>query len=494
LAEGRYPQACGAFEAMLARDTLDVLAWYGLGECRRRDDAVVRDAASPTGWRFRSSYQGVVSVYQRALEIAPQLNFAFGPAAYTRLVKVLVPEPIWARTGVALPPDTGLFLAYPALEHDTLLLVPHRAADLSVHPPASNAAAIAKGRRLFWELSSRWTQAYPRSDRAHAAMALALELRGELADTGGQPSALAEIGEARRLGTDPALALRGALTEIRLQLKLARFARARVLADSILAANPARPRAESAWFLACAAALVGRAHRAADLLAETASDSSFQTPTARPREVPLQATRAGLRLLAYASLGAPVESLPALEQQVDTALRRYVDPERIATVRHQVRDLADMLAFPVRGTMLTPDSATMNWLSEAEWLLVRGDSAAARVRLVEARRDQAAMGPTSLLPEHVYLQSWLSAAVHDTASAEGLLDLSLDNLQAAPTMLIGEPMMAGTLVRAMALRARLAWRRHDRARARLWAARVDTLWSGSDLPELKSLAGTLAGP
>ncbi len=83
---------------------------------------------------------------------------------------------------------------------------------------------------------------------------------------------------------------------------------------------------------------------------------------------------------------------------------------------------------------------------------------------------------------------------HDTAAAEALLDLMLDNLSAAPTMLIGEPMMAGTLVRAMALRAQLAWRRNDRARARVWAARVDTLWSGGDLPQLRSLAATLTGP
>ena len=337
-------------------------------------------------------------------------------------------------------------------------------------------------------------RAFPRSDQAHAARALALEFGGELADSAGRPSALAEIREARRLVRDPARALRDATTELRLLLKLERFGLVRTLADSLLAAGPRPVDESSAWDLACAAALVGRAHRAADLLAGTASDSSFVSPVERPQAVPLQATRAALRLLAYASVGAPVESLPALEQQVDTALRRYVEPDRVEIVRRQIQGVSDLLAFPARGRSPAADSAGLPFLTETEWLLARGDTAAARTRLVQVRRGQTRLGPTSLLPEQVYLQSWLSAAVHDTAAAEAMLGLSLDNLAAAPTMLIGEPMMAGSLVRAMALEARLAWRRHDPARARKWAARVDTLWSGSDLPQLRSLADSLAGP
>jgi hypothetical protein len=33
-----------------------------------------------------------------------------------------------------------------------------------------------------------------------------------------------------------------------------------------------------------------------------------------------------------------------------------------------------------------------------------------------------------------------------------------------------------------------------RATARRWAARVDTLWSGSDLPQLRALVNGLIGP
>jgi tetratricopeptide (TPR) repeat protein len=492
LADSQYPQACAQYERARARDTLEVLAWFGLGECRRLDRVVVRDGRSPTGWRFRSSYQGAVEAYQRALEIAPTLNFAFGPAAYERLATLLVAEPIWARAGVAPPPDTGLFLAWPALDHDTLLLLPHRAAELATAAPASHGAAVAKGQVLLRALVTRWVEATPQSAQAHAALARVLELRGQLADTVGRRSALSEILEARRLEENPALALRDAMTEMRLDIKLLRFGRARVLADSVLAANP-DPDSSAAWYLSSAAALVGLAHRSAQLLARTASDTSFQTPVAAPRGVPLPATTAALRLLAYASLGAPAESLPALRQQLATALHRFVvQTEQIATLQHQLRAISDLVGFPAGG--VTPDArpAGPDFESVVEWQLARGDTGAARARLVQARRDvAAAFGPASLLPAHVYLQAWLSVAVRDTADAEWLLDLSLNNLAAAPTMLIGEVPQAAALVRAMALRARLASRRGAAAAARRWAARVVTLWSGSDVPELRALVDSL---
>jgi tRNA A-37 threonylcarbamoyl transferase component Bud32/tetratricopeptide (TPR) repeat protein len=494
MADSQFPSACATYDALLRRDSLDVIAWFGRGECQRRDRAVVRDRASTTGWRFRSSYQGAVLAYQRALEIAPSLNLAFGAVAYERLAQLLVAEPTLVRMGAALPPDTGLFIAYPALDHDSLLLVPHRAAAVAIHAPPSRGAAVAKGRALLADLVTRWAAASPRSAAAHAALARALELRGQLAeDATGRPGALTEIREARRLESDPTLGLRHVLAEIRLELKLERFGRARQLADSILAAHPA-PDSSASWYLACAAALVGRAHRAAALYARTASDTSFDSPMARTREAPLPAMAPALRLLAYAALGAPLDSLAALEQQVDTALRRYVEPGRREAVRHQLEDVSDLMAFPLRGLRPADRPAGPDFLSVVEWSLARGDTAAARARLAQAQQAQASFGPGNLLPAHVYLQAWLSLAVGDTAGARWLLELSLENLAAAPTMLVGEPQQAAALVHAMALRARLAHALGDRATARRWAARVDTLWSGSDLPQLRALVNGLIGP
>ncbi len=60
LADQRFPEACDRFRALVARDSLDFAAWFGLGECQGKDPLVVRDAASPSGWKFRGSYQAAV--------------------------------------------------------------------------------------------------------------------------------------------------------------------------------------------------------------------------------------------------------------------------------------------------------------------------------------------------------------------------------------------------------------------------------------------------
>lgn len=498
LAEGRYQDACDRFRSMLRRDSLDVSAWFGLGECQRRDTMVVRDRRAAGGWRFRSSYEGAVRSYRRALEIAPSFNLAFGSAAYDRLAHLLVAEPYQVRFGSALPPDTGGFLAWPALDHDTLVFVPYAAsAAVVLDPPRSHAAAVARGRTMLRELVERWVTAFPYNTRAHAAWALALELQGLLREggaggAGGRQSALREVHEALRFEADSTMRLRLALAGVRLRLKLGDFGTARRLADSLLAA-PAPSGPEAAGELACVAALTGRARLTAELLARSATDSTFRLPAGSPVDRLRPATAAALRLLGYASLGAPAESIVATEARLDTLVRRWVERRRQAGVLQALASYSAFLAFPVRGWSPLAGPSDGYFLTDAQWQLSRGDTSAARARLGPARRLQAGWTSGDVLPALAYEEAFVMAAVRDTAAAEWLLDLSLENLEAAPTMLLGEPAQSAGLVRAMALRAELAARRGDPARARRWAAAVDTLWSGGD-PALRGVAGRVTGP
>ena len=204
LAEGRFPEACTRYREALRRDSTDVMAWFGLGECQRRDRTVVRDAASPTGWRLRSSYQGAVTAYQRALELAPALYAAFGAETYDRLSRVVLAERLSYSLGEPAPPDTGTFLCYPALDHDTLVLVPYPLGRSFAPLPATHAAAIARGAELLHGLVAQWVAAFPRSATGHAALARTLEREGVL-DTvgGGGATALSEIHAALGLEKDP---------------------------------------------------------------------------------------------------------------------------------------------------------------------------------------------------------------------------------------------------------------------------------------------------
>ena len=491
LAEGDYPHACDQFRAALRRDSLDVSAWFGLGECQRRDTMVVRDRRAAGGWRFRSSYEGAVRAYRRALEIAPSFNLAFGSAAYDRLARLLLAERYLIRWGSALAPDTGAFLAWPALDHDTLVLRPVPAGEAQgASEPRSHAAAVERGRAMLREAVERWVVAFPWNARAHGARAVVLELQGQLREEGsGRQSALYEVHEALRLETEPELRTRLVLDDVRLRLKLREFGAARRLADSLLRmADPSGPA--EAFDLACAAALLGRARLAAELMARSATDSSFRLPPGSPVDLLRPATAAALRLQGYASLGAPLDSIRTTEARVDTLVRRWVDRGQQAGVRQALLSYASLLAFPVRGWSEAKGPPDGWFITDAQWLLARGETTAARARLAPARREQAGFTSGDVLPALAHQEAYVLAAVRDTAAAEAFLDLSLENLEAAPTMLIAEPAQAGGLVRAMALRSQLAARRGDGARARHWAAAVDTLWSGGD-PELRAVAGAL---
>ena len=488
LAEGRFPDACASYREQLRRDSLDVMAWFGLGECQRRDRLVARDAASPTGWRFRASYQGAVTAYQRALELAPGLYSAFGAETYDRLSHLVLAERMSVRAGEAAPPDTGTFLGYPTLDHDTLAIVAYPLGRSFAPPPPSSAAAVARGAELLHGLVTKWIAAFPASARAHAAMATTLELEGALdADGSGRPTALAEIREALRLEEDPTERIDLVLGVVRLQLKLGRFAEAARIADSLLAAED-RPTQRAAGELAIAAALLGRADRTADLLEQTAVDTTFGLLT-----LALPVKRAALRLKGYVDVGAPGDSIRALQRRVDSLLQGWVDPGHRPAIRAALG--RQLTPLPALGAAW--DTSWVTWpgffLNDVPQLLARGDTAAARARLGAARRTQAGMSASDQLPVPVFPEARLFLATHDTADAEWLLDQLLDNLASVRTSLIVEPMLAGALGQAMALRAQLGQRRHQAEAARRWAAAAGALWRGAD-PELRSRIPTVSEP
>ena len=191
--------------------------------------------------------------------------------------------------------------------------------------------------------------------------------------------------------------------------------------------------------------------------------------------------RAALRLKGFVALGAPTDSVRALGRAVDSLLRSWVDPaQRPAARQSLARDIALGAAW---------DTSWAAWpgyfLTDVPLLLARGDTAGARVRLAAVRRTQEGMSPGDLLPIPVHPEAQLFLAIRDTADAEWLVDRLLDNLASAQTNLIGEPALAGALTSAMALRVRLALRRHQPDVARRWAAAAGALWNGAD-PELRA--------
>jgi tetratricopeptide (TPR) repeat protein len=67
LAVAEFPQACEAYTRARDLDPASDVAWYGLGQCRSMDPVVVRDARSPSGWRFRGAYHTAAMAYDSAI-------------------------------------------------------------------------------------------------------------------------------------------------------------------------------------------------------------------------------------------------------------------------------------------------------------------------------------------------------------------------------------------------------------------------------------------
>jgi serine/threonine protein kinase/tetratricopeptide (TPR) repeat protein len=485
LAESQFPEACDKFRALIARDSLDFAAWFGLGDCQGRDPLVMPDSLSPSRWRFRGSYHDAVNAYRRALEIVPSVHLAFRGEAFTRLPRLLYTESNQIRQGFALAPDTVRFGAFPSMTHDTLEFIPRPITEVvALEPgaiPATTSVAVSHNRELMREIATTWVRAFPNRADAHETLALVLETLGEL--TAGRAkdlSALSEIRRARATATEPDQTLRLANMETRFLLKSEHMAAARALADSVLRANP-NPTLDDARQLRGLAALTGHVHLAAQLQRRPAAEYTFLTPAWEEVNVPLPLTDAALGLFAYASFGTPIDSLVALEQRIERLIPSYVESGMRSRARQALLDMPAVLAFPERGLRpMHRPRAGGNYRLEMQWELAKGDTARLREHFKKTREVRRHIRPGDVAFDGTYHEAWLLLELGDTAQATRLLDLSLDALPTLGTYLLDQLPQIATLVRGMALRAELAAQAGDSSTARRWARDVTLLWSGAD--------------
>jgi tRNA A-37 threonylcarbamoyl transferase component Bud32/tetratricopeptide (TPR) repeat protein len=482
LTQGQFPEACAPYRTALRRDRARFEAWFGLGECQRRDRLVLVDRRSPTGWRFRASHDAAVGAYVRAFDLAPTAQRAFQDDAATRLVTMLYTQPTEVRGGYAVRQnarDTLWFAAWPSLVSDTLAFHPVPAAQMAVTPrPPSHAAAISRGRETLNRLTRNWATGSPASPYAAEALALILELNGNLVATSSDDTAAMDVvRRARRLASEPSHRGRLAMTEVRLLLKAGRYAEAARVADSVLAVDMA-PTAPRARQLAPFAALLGRGHLTAQLLSRTAPEYDLTSNDNVAVSPPAPVKHAALTLLGYAAVGSEPDSTRILIRRVRAEIRRWVPADRIEAVEHAALDEPSAYVYPEHG--LTSAHRPTPGLLELQWALARGDTAFARQRATRlaARARQSGMGGVSAAL--AFHGARLLLTMRDTSTAIELLDGYLGNLSVAPTTQLHRAADAAAVVRAMALRADLAALADDATTARRWAAAVVPLWEGAD--------------
>lgn len=489
--ERRWPDACRQYRDLLAADSTNFAAWYGLAECNATDPVVIPDPADTSRYVFRGSWGTAVRAYRRALLLAPSFNFAFGSRAAQRLTEILQVEVYWWREGRR---DSLPYYGFPELAADTLAFHPVAARHAATLDPGlpSHIAAVERNRRILVEITGAWVNAFPREARAHRALAYALEVSGRIVPTAEAPrSALTEIAAAQRLERVPHDRIGAAVTELRLLVKAGEFAAARRRADSLL--RDALHGASGVAGVAGAAVLVGRPALAARLVAPADPETVYPgSADNAPTALPVNVLEAGLALLAYASAGAPAESVRVLEPRVEALVTELPTAARPAA-HSALLDVPAELVFDELGLRpahrVTPPGPPV--VMARQWALAHGDTAAVRAALAtELAQHDGVLARGDSPPDNVYLLARLLLAVGDTAAAERTLDAPLNDLASLHSALLRYLPLAGALVRMMTLRAELAARRGDPRTAARWAAAVVALWSGAE-PALRPVVNEM---
>jgi tetratricopeptide (TPR) repeat protein len=475
-AADRMGAACPRWDSLAHASLNDFVSWYGLGDCLASDKTVLRDVASPSGWRFRTSYRAALAAYRQAYLLVPSILMALRDRDLQSVRRLYKTSRQDRRMGRA--EDGTRFMAAPSWSHDSLALVPwpvgsdHSAQSGAVAPPQANiAVAVGHQRQVFLQTVQAWVVAYPDNPDALAALAQALEMRLD-------PTAPDTMERARRFPTDPADRLQIGAAAVALQLKQALtedmmgLAKAIRLADSLLNSDDPRD-AQGHLELATLAALTGRTTDALHHLRNPGVGALLDAPPVLSRLGP------ALELLA--ALGGPRDSLVAIEG----AVRDRVENELLETERPaaRMRWLARpaMLAWP---DYISPLIAQLrgqgDYFLDAVAELTSGDTSGALAQLDSVAEWRTASGTASVTVDQLPALASVYALAGRRDDAAAVLDATLLHLFGTGPDALDDPVRAASLGRSIALRAEIAWRDGDTTSARRWAHTLEIIWHDAD--------------
>lgn len=457
-------RACALWRRLTRVSPDDYAAWYSLGTCLRRDEAVLPLKSAPH-WQFRTSTEESVRAYERAFRLQPSVLRAFRGNGLGALQDLLYTSGARVRMGRTLPPQVKQFYGYPVWQRDSVAIVPLPIDDSRLAPlPDAVGEAIQHQRLRFRSIAAMWNSRSPGPDAAEA-MAVALEILGDVA-------ALDTLRRARASATDASDQLRIAIREVWLRVKFHvpgnpdSLRAARDLADSIVLGNLGAPGDE---MLSSVAVLIGRAAIAATYARRSLGDDRVPT-----------LNRDGPALIAFASLGGPQDSLRQLERIVQGDIQSSPLSSRDLGRRDWLTRSAT-LAFPnYRFESLPARGETGLRLGNLVAASLADDTVRVRRFLSSISAARRSLRPADVMPDGLLPEASALDRIGDRAAAIGRLDPTLTTIRFIAGQDLAFSYRAGPLVRAMVLRADLAQQMGDKERARVWAKAVVALWSGAD--------------
>lgn len=174
-----WGRACETYAGLVARDSSDVEALYGLGECNFHDAVLVTPPGDTLHGAFRSSWNTSLRALRRVIEVDPTFHLAF-----SHILDILSAR---ARFGCVTPGARNECASWTALalrDGDSLVTVPtHDSASYDAqyhrweveHPFAAN---MRDARRI----AQAWVDADTTEDVAHYYLAEVFARTGELED------------------------------------------------------------------------------------------------------------------------------------------------------------------------------------------------------------------------------------------------------------------------------------------------------------------------
>jgi serine/threonine protein kinase/tetratricopeptide (TPR) repeat protein len=476
MAGKRYPEACATYSQLTAADSLDFVGLYGLGQCHASDSVVIPSPSSPSKWAFRERYSDAASAFMKALSVNPN---AHSILSFEQLQAILPTASTKTRRGKNAAGEE--FAAYPTLIRDTVVFVPYPLAEFSRSSTRQVAsaqnAALARNLDLLLDFATDWTRGSPESAPAYQALAGVLEARGEITRTRSAGlSAVQAMEKARSLAStsrDSVLAATGAAW---LLFKQGEFARARLLADSVLATARAATPGEAGDIIGLAA-LTGKIGKTTELSRLTASYSAAASG------VPIPVMDAAAPFFVFAAFGVCGDTTARLEHRLDDQLAHYVAEDQQAQVTTSVKARPlSMLASCSGGRSSLAIQAPDTRLLRMQQALARGDFRSLNAQLLSVTTDARTQRPGTVALDYAYQYAWLRAASGDTTGAALQLDRVLGSLPSLSAESLREAASAAAAGRTMALRAEIAAARGEDDERTKWAHALIDLWATADAP------------
>jgi tetratricopeptide (TPR) repeat protein len=457
LARADYPDACTAYRAATEQTPTSYLAWFGLGECQRRDAIVERRGAQLV---HRGSAWAAVQAYRRAVETVPSAGLL--GAWYPSIFPATFAEANRTRGGVVPSESNAATIALPSLLQDTLAFVPLPAATFAAATvPSTFTSAVRAGRRIATDLTRRWVERFPASSEGWLAHAEALELSGDLSRGAAGITRIEDaVARVRVDSLTPAMRVRTLTLGMRLAVRQGELAAAKTRARSVLADVGLRRDSSLIGVLAPLAAFVGDT-----TLLEATMDE------VRVGDLPRALGTALARYHARAVLGL-CNGLAADRAQVLQLWSSSVPPADTARVRAQAIVAADRLAVPCLGVTLAEDLPREIAIDVAARALAAGDRPLARRVLDADRSARRGLVDGVVSWDQLWLEAWLRTASADTTAAIRHLTSALESLGEISSFAFQYSSQAAGLRRSVMLLDSLLSRRGGSETPRVWADRV----------------------